>query len=107
MHGKIACERRFLSLSSGMYHKLGSRFFNRFDRGPDVQRNSEFLSATRQARNQVGIEAFEHSRSAMKDSHTRSSTDRYMGKFHCDVAASHKSNLGRKPLKLQELCAVD
>ncbi len=58
MHRKITCERHFLSYSSGMHYELGSRLFNRFDRRPGVKGNSEFLSATRQARNQVGIEAF-------------------------------------------------
>jgi hypothetical protein len=33
----------------------------------------------------------------MKDCHARSRSDRYMGKFHCDIAAAHKKNVAGEP----------
>ena len=43
----------------------------------------------------------------MKDTHTYSGTDGHVGKFHCNVPAANKSNLGRELVQFQELRAVD
>src|SRR6266478_3017084 len=90
-----------------MYHNLRPGFFNRIDSCPGLQKNPKLLSATGQSGNEVGIEAFEHPPSSMKNGHPRSGAGSDVAEFHRDIAAADKNNLRRKLLKLHELRAVD